>query len=291
MTKISVIVVTARMGCLDVLVNGMLAQTMSQDEFEVIVVDSCYRERHKFFDRATFPGNFFHVELPRKYDYYDACWANNFGLTIACGELIVFFSDLNWPDENFLKDHWLIYKTIPGYSMTGYLDRYPVPRLKPNLTWDNAWWSIFERELTYTRAVDYFREMPVEYSERKNGGGSFVPNTPYFELPGDFFYGALNESIPMAVLKELNGWDESYDGGYGSADIDLGARANLIGWKFLIKPDSINKKFGTKSTSAHVPGVFNKITKSPEENYAHYQRQMMAIRGGERSAKALIGAW
>lgn len=293
MTKISVIAVTARMGCLDVLVHGMMAQTMPMDDYEVIIVDSCYRRRSEYIDNLTLPKNFRYEGLPNVAAAYDACFANNFGLRLAQGELIVFFSDLNWPEPRFLEHHWQIYTNFPGYSMTGYCDRWPVPPLKTHLNWRDCWWSIFaDGPFTKLQAEAYFASHNPEYSERKGGAlGAAVPNSPYFELPGRFFYGALNESIPMAVLRELNGWCESYDGGYGSADIDLGTRANLIGWKFLNKPDSVNAKFGTKGTSAHIPGVFKPIVKSPEENYAHYEKQMAAILNGERSVKALIGAW
>ena len=291
--KISVIVVTARMGCLDVLVHGMMNQTMPRDDHEVIIVDSCYTKRSEYVYSGALPNNFRYERLPDVAVSYDACFANNFGLRLANGELIIFFSDLNWPEPRFLERHWQIYTNFPGYSMTGYCDRWPVPTLKTNLNWRDCWWSIFaDGSFTKLQAEAYFASRRIEYSERKGGAqAGAVPNSPYFELPGRFFYGALNESIPMTVLKELNGWDESYDGGYGSADIDLGTRANLIGWKFLNRPDSVNIKFGTKGTSAHIPGVFKPITKSPEENYAHYEKQMAAIRNGERSTKALIGAW
>ena len=292
MKKISVIAVTARMGCFDVLVHGLASQSMDKADYEVIIVDSCYKERRGACPgiRSALPSNFYHLELPAKYDYYDACYANNFGASRASGELLVFFSDLNWPEPKFLERHWQIYTNFPGYSMTGYCDRYPVPRLWDNLNWRYHAWSVFQSPFFKSFAEKYFAETPIEYAERKGGvRGAPVLGSPYFELPGEFFYGALNESIPKAVWKELGGWDEIYDGGYSAADIDLGTRANMIGWKFLIYPNSINNKLGTKGTSGHIPGVFKPTIRQPHENLALYQWQMEAIKSGKRKVRSLIG--
>jgi hypothetical protein len=288
--KISVIVVTARMGCFDVLVNGFCQQTMPLSDYEVIIMDSCYEERRWYMPQWSLPSNFYHLEVPNTYDYYDACFANNYGLRRATGELVVFFSDLNWPEPKFLERHWQVYKDCPGYSMTGYCDRYPVPELRDELEWRAAYWSIFKEPFTLRRARWYFANTPIEYAERKgNITGAAVPGSPYFELPGDFFYGSLNESIPMSVLQELNGWDQIYDGGYGRSDIDLGFRANQIGWKFLIVPESINNKFGTQATVGKVPGKGKQRIRG--DNWEIYQRERANILAGARSPKAIIGAW
>ena len=264
--NVSIIAVTARMGCFDLLVHCMEQQTFSKDDFEVIVVDSYYNER-KDFVKDRLPKNFRHIGLPEDRPFYDACYANNVGTREAQGELLIYFSDCNWAYPDFVKDHWDIYETVPGYSMTGYVDRFPIPPLKHGITrsWELDAWSIFEKEFTADYARWYFEAIQSTYRERKgqpetNDGG-------IIELPGDKWYGSLNESIPMQVVKDCNGWNEAYDGCYGLSDIDLGVRANLAGWKFLIKADSINKKLGQKSESGVIPASHKPQTRTLDDNW------------------------
>ena len=281
--KVSVIAVTARLGCFDVLVHCMEAQTFPKDDFEVVVVDSFYNER-KDYVKDRLPGNFRHIGLPEDRPWYDACYANNVGTREAQGELLIYFSDLNWAYPDFVKDHWEIYQTVPGFSMTGYCDRYPVPKLRSlscwsedkvsavGYRWDDFAWSIFADEFTTDFAEQYFKGNEPTYRERKGGVGWMpAPGTDYKELPGDYWYGSLNESIPAAVIKEINGWSELFDGAYGIADVDLGVRANMAGWKFLIKPDSINRKLGQKSDSGVVPARNKPQTRSLNDNWRLFE--------------------
>lgn len=287
--KISVIVTTVRMGGFDVLYHGLVNQTF--EDYEVIIVDSCFRERCAYQYR-DFPNNWIHLELPDKFDYYDACYANNYGLRLARGELIVFLTDNIWLEPKCLERHWQIYTNFPGYSMAGFIDRYDLPSLKFPLDWQNCWWSVFESEFDAWFAVKYFDAHPVRYAERKGGAqGSAVPGSPYFELPGDFFYAALNESIPRHVLKEINGWNEDLDGGRGSADIELGMRANIAGWKFLTYPESINKALGANASRTAIPGKFKKNTRTPDEQRAVAMNIINDISSGVKSVKIEHGAW
>lgn len=276
---------------LDVLVNGLLEQSFPRDDFEVIIVDSCYAERRPHMGVFPLPNNFFHLELPDKYDYYDASYANNFGLRLATGELIVFLTDNIWPEKNFLARHWQIYTNFPGYSMTGYVDRYDLPPLRESLEWETCWRSVYQYTFNETYAAHFFQTNEPYYRERKGGArGAAVPSSPYFELPGDFFYAGLNESMPLAVLKEINGFNQDLDGGYGCADIELGMRANLAGWKFLNYPESINFKLGQRANSAKIPGKFKKDIRTPDEQRAIAQRVISDIRAGA-SVKIENGAW
>ena len=255
--KISVIAVTARAGGFDILVNCFAAQTFPQHQFEVIIVDSFWDERHEFV-KDRLPGNFEHLKLENERPFYDACYANNFGLANACGELIIHFCDMNWAHERCLEEHWRIYTEHKGYSLSGFCDRFPIPKLKePKVVqggtgwdWEEIAWSCFQEDLTAERANQIFTGMEPSYRERKG-----ITTTGLTEISGNVFYAALNESIPMSVLKEINGWDMDYDGGRGSADTDLGMRANYAGWKFLCDPSSamINRKFGQEGTSHVFP--------------------------------------
>ena len=286
MPKVSVIAVTARLGCFDVLVHCMETQTFPKDDFEVVVVDSFYKER-KDFVRDRLPKNFRHIGLPEDRPWYDACYANNVGTREALGELLIYFCDLNWAYPDFVKDHWEVYRTVPGYSMTGFVDRFPIPPLKAierttrcigddsyehNFDWKAVGWSIFNDEFTADYARWYFDAIQPTYRERKGGlYPNLIAGTDYHVLPGDKWYGSLNESIPKAVVEECNGWNEAMDGVYGVADVDLGVRANLAGWKFLVKLDSINRKLGQKSDSGIIPARNKPQTRTLADNWRLFE--------------------
>jgi hypothetical protein len=290
-TRISVVVVTARWGCFDVLVHSMLNQTFPQDEFEVIVVDSLYRERCGFV-KDRLPSNFIHIGLSESRDHYDACYANNTGFRLCSGELVIPFTDCNWASDTLLEDHWRTYKEYPGFSMVGHCDRYPIPKLRDPKPVDgqlcyelaDVAWSIFQHEFDCNFASVYFRITEPTYRERRGGLGVEFKDG-YKILPGDLFYVSLNESIPLQVIKDIGGMDEAFDGGYGVSDIDMGVRANLAGWQFLVKDDSLNYKLGQQGNHMVIPGVSKPRTRSVEENRAYYEAKIAAIRAGKLSIK------
>jgi hypothetical protein len=289
--KVSVVVVTARVGCFDVLVNSFLAQTMPQGEFEVIIVDSLYEERKQFV-KDKLPFNFIHVGLEGNREHYDACYANNTGFRMCRGELVVPFSDCNWASSTSLEDHWRIYKNYPGYSMMGYCDRFPIPRIKQPTEVDgqlvhemqNVAWSIFQHEFSELFASMYFTVTEPTYRERRGGlGVDFKDGLKV--VPGDVFYISLNESVPLQVIKDIGGLDEAYDGGYGISDIDFGLRANIAGWQFLLNPNSVNYKLGQQGNHMVIPGKSKPRIRPPEENYKYFQDKIAKIRLGELPIK------
>ena len=283
--KISIIVVTIKLGCFDILFNSLGTQSMEYNDFEVIVVDDWYKIRREFISKYLFPYKVIHVPPENPRDFFDTAQANNTGLRLANGELVIFLTDLIWIYPDFLLDHWTAYQSNPGYSLTGYIDRYPLPKLKyqRGVSIDMSYlnWSVFEEEFDVKFADQYFRMVNPVYLERKGGHlGRKIPGTLLSELPGYYFYAGLNESIPMHVLRHLNGWDQRYDGGYGGVDIDLGTRANMIGWKFLVKTDSINKKFGKQGDGGAIgimPIKEKKELRARGENYKIYRERIKKI--------------
>ena len=286
--KISVIVVTARLGGFDVLCNSMRAQTgIDKSDWELIVVDDWHDDRIL----VDIGMSVRHLK-PRANDYLDPCYANNLAIRLAQGELVVFFCDQEWAYPTFLADHWRIYQEFPGYTFSGFLDRYPMPTLKADITRQNSQWSIFESEFTESVAAEHFKNQEPVYRERK-GGTRGPAVADMFEMPGDFVYFNV-DSLPMAVIRDLNGLDERYDGGYGICDIDLGWRANRIGWKFLARDDGpVCNKLGMRSALVNLPRKPKKELRSVEENRAFFHRRQDAIRSGKEavSIPQNYGAW
>jgi hypothetical protein len=270
MIKVSVITTTARYGGFDVLNDCLSRQTMDKRDFEVIIVDELFEQRRGLHKRFDF--NCVHAPPDKKVEYYDNGRAFNQALRLASGELICFFIDYMHVDIDYLERHWEFYSQNPGWTSTGFLDRYGFPILRPDA--DNGMWSMFATEFDRK----YFSENEPVYRERKGGAGIIHPDGR-IEMPGEKIY-LIPDSVPMEVAKKLNGLDEIYDNGYGANDIDFAVRANLIGHRFMLDPMMIARKLGTPEISKNIPGIKRPKAKTPEDNYKLFQMRMAAIRDG-----------
>lgn len=290
--SISIIWTSNRLGGMDVLFHSLERQNFDLNQVEVILVDEFFDERYptligKFKELSPRPAQLIHVPPDERHDYIDDTHGYNTGLRRASGELIMFMTDHIWLELNCLRLHWETYRNFSGYSATGLLDRFSFPKLKAS--GEDFTWSAFAEEFTADLADRWFEKNEPYYKERK--GAIIESDDHIYELPGGKFYAALNESIPMSVLREVNGWDEIYNGGYAVNDIDLGTRANMAGWKFLLIPKSINKKFGGHGISDVIPTKRKIKLRTSEDNYAMWQREMKRIGAGERTYKSLEGCW
>lgn len=305
---ISLICSTVRLGGLDCFFSSIMNQRdFPFSELQVILVDEWYEERKVIvagrvgeYSSSSSRFNFLHIPSKGGYSCFDDGTGWNTGAAAADGELVIFQVDYSYLYSRMLADHWAAYKQHPGYSLTGYCERYGYPRLRSNvdkLPVDEVAWSTFLRPFRIDRianGLEYFDEVQPLYLEDKGGvkGAEVAPGL--WELSGDKFYAALNESIPLRVLKDLNGWDERYNGGYSANDIDLGTRANIIGWKFLVDPKSVNMRFGMPGMSVGViPQKSKPRLRKPEENFKIFQARLKAIVEGREDPVTPdgFGAW
>lgn len=290
--KISVVCVTARLGGMDVLINSLNEQAgIDKADWELVLVDDWYDERPGIAGIVGGKGvNIKHLR-PKDNAFLDPCHANNLAYRHAQGELIVFFSDMLWAYPTFLADHWEVYEKYPGYTLSGFLDRYPMPALKDQIVAVNSAWSIFPEAFGAEMAARHFNGEP-EYRERK-GGNRGARFGDYFEMPGEYVYFNV-DSLPMAVLKDLNGLDERYDGGYGLCDIDLGWRANRIGWKFIAsEKHQTCKKLGMRGALVNLPRKPKAETKSVDQLRQFFEAKKHFIQCGKEtiSVPPGFGAW
>ena len=311
--SISIIWTSNRMGMIDILFHSLAAQSFDLEDVQLILVDEWYEERKKvveetiealewdgfiredrFVESFRLPSEVIHIPPDEPHDYIDDTHAYNAGLRRADGELVMFLTDGIWLEPKNLEGHWKTYKTMSGISMTGFLDRYKFPSLKKE--GEDFRWSAFQEEFTEDAAWWWFNQNEPYYKERKGFDAAVLAKDwdeggKATELPGDKFYAALNESIPMAVLKEIDGWDEIYSGGYGTNDIDLGMRAQAAGWKFMVNPKSINKKLGGHGISDVIPTKTKKKLRTPDDNNLIWRTEMDKMLRGERTYRANHGCW
>src|SRR3990167_1255521 len=231
--KITLIYVTARLGGLDLLFESIRAQTMPPEDFELIIVDDWHENRWREVV-AKKPIRWV-LHLPPKQtgiSYHNSASFNT-GLAAARGELVIFLVDFVWLPPDFLECHWSFYKNHPGYSLSVYVDRYKYPPFAANLNAADNAVSIFEMSFDGNFADSFLIPANLIYQERKGGLLDAPIGDGCFEMPGGKIY-MLGDSIPLAVMKELNGGDERYDGGDGANDLDVGMRANIAGWKVAV---------------------------------------------------------
>jgi len=290
--NISIILTTARFGGLDILFSSMMAQEFN-GEFEVIVCDEYYGERKDkiahhirpsviayWNDDPGMDSKFKFIYLPpkRASRIYDDSLGVNTALAAASGELVVILADFTWAPPNYLQAHWDFHKANPGWSMSTYLDRYPLPPMRGEpYSIERDWWSVFQEDFK----PGWFDGKEPVYRERRGCVGK-IHDDGKIEIPGDYVY-LLGDSVPLAIIKDLNGIDERYVGGYGSNDVCFGTRANHIGHRWALNPYVRLKKL-TISGQAQIPGRAKPKVRQPEDNYRFFQaRRRTATEGRENS--------
>lgn len=286
---ISVILTTARFGGLDVLFDSMARQTFKGD-FEVVIADEFYDERHAAFrrcDQYWKTDLFFHLPPKRPCRLYDDSLGVNTALAAASGELIVILADYTWTPCDYLQAHWDFYKANPGWSMSCYLDRFPLPPMKGELySIERDWWSVFQDDFN----PSWFDGKEPVYRERRGSVGK-VHDDGKVEIPGEYVY-LLGDSVPMSVVREINGIDERLVGGYSANDICFGMRANMLGWKWALNPHIRLKKL-TLSGQNQIPGKYKPRVRMPDDNYRFAMNRIAQIKSGKESIKTPTGwgAW
>ena len=284
--EVSVVLTTARLGGFDVLCDSMARQEFD-GQFEVVITDEFHKEGRRAMiestgrDRIRF--HLIHIPPKRESRIYDDSLGVNTALATASGELVIILADYTWVPPNYLQAHWDFYKANPGWSMSCYLDRHELPPMKGEpYSIERDWWSVFQGDFT----PDWFDSKEPVYRERRGSVGK-IHEDGKIEIPSDQVY-LLGDSVPMSVVKELNGIDERYVGGYGSNDVDFGVRANHIGHRWALNPHIKLKKL-TLSGQAQIPGKMKPKVRMPEDNYRFFEMRRQAIRESRESPRVPDG--
>ena len=283
---ISVILTSARFGGCDVLYDSMARQEFD-GQFEVVIADEFYKEGRgaiiESMGRARMRFRLVHIPPKRECRIYDDSLGVNTALAAASGELAVILADFTWAPPNYLQAHWDFHKANPGWSMSAYLDRYPLPPMKGEpYSIERDWWSVFKEDF----APSWFDGREPIYRERRGCVGK-VHDDGKVEIPGDYIY-LLGDSVPLAIVNELGGIDERYIGGYGSNDVDFGMRANKISHKWALNPHVRLNKL-TISGQAQIPGKMKPKVRTPEDNYHFFRARRQAIIDGRESPRVPEG--
>lgn len=269
--KVSVVCPTFRPGYIDTLVGGLSQQTLSQDEWEFILVDDLYERRKEAVKKyaAGKIKNFKHIPPKELKSFYAAASAMNTGILHAEGELIYFINDATYASPRCLERHCEIYQKYgPKVLISG-------PVIDALVASGQSVWTGAQPLATAIKEngrVFYFSDItpPIQVRLKPNFdevvednfisvfAEPFVPPVVSPRLPdwrlgsitnvqieehlfentmhrgGSWWWAGRNDSAGLEALFEANGFDEGWDGRHGAADGDAGQRMIWAGCRYLV---------------------------------------------------------
>ena len=278
MIKISVVCTTFRPGYIDIIAQSFATQTFSQDEWELILVDDFCEVRHKAVLEylAGKIKNFKHIPPREKKEYSAGCMTVNTGIAHCRGELVYFSNNYLYPMPRCLERHWEIYTKygpkviihgplIDGIVASGRSVWRGMPAQPQEMIEGNRMvtilsfcppipWSLkggFD-QMVPENFISVFKEpfIPPQFlsllPDWRLGAtlGQFI-DTDLYENgsihPWSWWWAGRNTSAPLEMLLEVNGFDESFDGGAGGGDGNIGYRLMHLGGGDVWREDAVER--------------------------------------------------
>ena len=238
MVKVSVILPTYRIGGVDIAFEGLGNQTFT--DYEVVMVDALYRNRRDLiFEYAEEKG------VPLKYvpphrdilPYDSVCIFRNSGLFHAEGELVIWFMDYTYAKPDWIERHWSNYDEAERVSSIAPHEYYLMPPTKPLPCPESLLPPLREEyhNLYISTFQDPFTKESLSSLTLQAYGQDPKRGMPRRFVSPNYFH-AKNESVPLNVCLEINGWDENFDRSHGWDDLDFGYRAAKTGHRFIVDP-------------------------------------------------------
>lgn len=239
---LSVIVPTNRVGGLDLLFESLAAQTFT--DFELCLSDGIYKHRSALVaQRAAgyrFPVK--HIDPCGQFPLTEFCRTENAAIDVAIGQVAVFLADYTWCPPDLLATHaaFHIQHRPSGFMLPQ--DYYEIPALHPSFQpygqgdvdryvadleaghLERVMWSIFADPIRRDRLVGFWPDR-AGYA-----GADPKLKSELAELPvGDrqMYFHAKNESVPLAAIRSIDGFDENLDGTNGYQDSDFADRLTV----------------------------------------------------------------
>lgn len=244
--KVSLLYVTNRPGGMDVLLGNVLRQTFG--DFETVIIDG--------YEGRTVS------EPPKKEGRLTNIWASyNEGLRQCHSELVVFLQDYIWIGpagiKRFVEDQERQAGFYTGVGNVGEgPDYYQDDAVS---TWKEPWYNPPERIRWMDPRIGAWQGQIVEI-----GADAWENNWA---------------CAPLKALRELGGFDEEYDLGWGWAEKDLALRAEAAGHKLYM--DTGNRCMAWWHT-----GLLENPLRTDEEagrrNRERFERRVAELRTGNR---------
>lgn len=207
---ISVLCPIHRWGGLDMFLAGLEHQTFKKEDYELILCDKLYNERHKFIEQWSEENNInvIHFAPENQSTFHVHSSVLNECLNRASGEYCIVVGDYTYMPPDWIYLHWAY--NNGGYCLSAPQKIYGLPRLSPNLEHPI---STFAENFN----VEMLKVLPQFNMD------------PKLQLPDgaliDFHYWYnRNESFPTNFARNIGGWDERYNDRPGPSNLEFGLR-------------------------------------------------------------------
>jgi len=220
--KVSIITPTNRKGFWNIMANNIYTQTYKNVEW--VIIDDYPEDRsaqaYEYSMKYQLSIKYVRGKDRATKRRYGLVNANNTGLQVAKGELLVILQDFILMPKDGIEQLVNLYRKNPN-AIIAPVDRYFKPKIKPN-TESEDW---FNGELDVVG--DFIWQNP-----RINNQGLRESQNP-FEFEQN--YGA----IPKHIAESLGGWYEVMDEGLGFDNTDFALRALMAGYKLLVDETNV----------------------------------------------------
>lgn len=201
---ISVIIPTFnRLDTLKVVLPSIAEQTLSPNDYEILLCDSSSTDETAEFVKGLNISNLRHLVGENK----GRSGARNLGIKEAKGDILMFNDADIIAHPKLLEEHLKIHNTTPKTAVIG-------------------------REVQVDNIEEYERVKDNQLFQRH-----LHPNSRK-TLPWLYFLTG-NASLPKSIFLETGGFDEGFTG-YGHEDLELGYRLQKNGIDILYNPNAIN---------------------------------------------------
>jgi len=208
--KISILLCTHRYGGCDMLFESFKKQTFLKSEFEIVWSDKLYNRRATIVKNWAQENkiNVIHFEPQNQSDYHSHNSSLNQCLEKATGQYTIILSDYTYMNPYWIDIHYQYNEA--GYCLSAPQIIYGLPKLKSNL--EDPFSTFYEEFNTKMFTVlPQFRMDP----KLDAPNGTLVDHRTCY---------SRNESFPTIYARKIGGWDESYNGRTGPANIEFYVR-------------------------------------------------------------------
>lgn len=230
--KASVIIPTYnRAKLLRLTLESLIYQTLSKEEFEVIIVDDGSNDETK--DIVASYEQLLNIKYVYQCDNgFRVARARNLGVVLSEAPVCIFFDSGLLIEGKCLEEHLLFHTPESQSAVIGYVFGF---------SQENNNSSIIEKKLDVNNLAESITEFMCNselHDIRDEFYRKYGDNLADLPAPWTFFWTA-NVSVPTNLIKSVKGFDENFTS-WGGEDTDLGYALFRMGAHFHLSRKSIS---------------------------------------------------
>lgn len=216
MPVVSVITCTARVAPLAVSAAALRAQSLR--DFEWIVIDDLYPQRSELLKQLALVHHLTIRYAPpyKLVSHFGYASAANTAIAMAAGRVCYFMMDYTIPAPWTIERHVLVHEGLGPRTLVSGRTFVPKPAWTDEETWKPEW----EGE----HAWQHDGRDRWQYLSQDEVGANC-----HRSLCSELWWAGRDDSAPTALLRELGGLEELFDGGHGYQDSEFGVRVAMLG--------------------------------------------------------------